>query len=823
MLRNSSAWSVIGRAGSSSGVPADISAGTDGHVLRRLSGALGFGTITGSVVGGYTAGYMPFADGSGLLTPNTSAPFWKVSGLSLGINTTDPSAALDVRSTSGYSIFSVGSVTLAVNLQTLASAPTSSEVTATRAQVASGPTDASSCGFVNIGSGSFTENGTDPQAYAYSYKTINSVLYKTIAGAAVNAGFDTGLGSYDVSVSVATVPASCDGIVIVLNMNGTFYYQDFPGATSPQSATFSSFDSQSDPYVSAALAIQSTGAARNYRARAVVIAPSGSQYFGPFYDYTVSSTSGEFFIVEHRVLGFPSAGGGTVSSISIYGENSGGTSFSNTLSGDGDEYADAWGSGAFSGSNTQSPTTYGITGTGQTVRYRVRAYQNLRGYSDLYANSFTQSNNVTIPNTGSKYYISANYVTAPTYSTPNSAVNAWKYYVEKSSNNGASYLQWKQFDTSVGFGTGVIDFEDFGTAYTTGSYSATPTSFIPGSASLQSSAGNVDPLLSSAGYDLQAIYQSVSSSNYAGFEIRNGSNRAFALYGLGSNGYLAIGGTLSFRTVTSQVSFLTLSPTQITFGTSTNPQLLVAPSSVFTSGLLYVNGSNHKVSVGTTSGAGTFTVSGHSSSSQIAASIVQGSGTTGNVLQLVASSNATAVSFDSDFKHKTRRGKTAVGNYYAVVGGLTSQNTTQAGNIGTGEDTLMSYTTQAAELGTNGDVVSFYSGGAFGADATATKRLKVKFQGSIIYDSGAIAVLVATPWSISGEVIRVSSTSVRYAVRMSAGNMALAFTYASNGLLTGLSSIDSNSSILLFTGECSASINDQVTQTSLVTYWYGAP
>lgn len=45
MLRDSAALSVIGRGSNVSGDPADIVAGTDGHVLRRSGTVLGFGTI----------------------------------------------------------------------------------------------------------------------------------------------------------------------------------------------------------------------------------------------------------------------------------------------------------------------------------------------------------------------------------------------------------------------------------------------------------------------------------------------------------------------------------------------------------------------------------------------------------------------------------------------------------------------------------------------------------------------------------------------------------------------------------------------------------
>jgi Collagen triple helix repeat (20 copies) len=45
-LRNSGACSVMGRSANTTGDPADISAATDGHILRRASGALSWGLIT---------------------------------------------------------------------------------------------------------------------------------------------------------------------------------------------------------------------------------------------------------------------------------------------------------------------------------------------------------------------------------------------------------------------------------------------------------------------------------------------------------------------------------------------------------------------------------------------------------------------------------------------------------------------------------------------------------------------------------------------------------------------------------------------------------
>lgn len=66
-LRNSGALSVIGRSANSTGAVADISAATDGHVLRRSGTTLGFGTIGDASISGLDWGKL-----TGL--PSTFAP-----------------------------------------------------------------------------------------------------------------------------------------------------------------------------------------------------------------------------------------------------------------------------------------------------------------------------------------------------------------------------------------------------------------------------------------------------------------------------------------------------------------------------------------------------------------------------------------------------------------------------------------------------------------------------------------------------------------------------------------------------------------------------
>lgn len=99
-LRDSAALSVIGRASNSSGDPADITAGTDGHVLRRSGTTLGFGLLSSSNV-----------DTSIMTAESTQttggARTHTIGAMAVGEVKT---VAIDLRNTSG------GNATIAINL-----------------------------------------------------------------------------------------------------------------------------------------------------------------------------------------------------------------------------------------------------------------------------------------------------------------------------------------------------------------------------------------------------------------------------------------------------------------------------------------------------------------------------------------------------------------------------------------------------------------------------------------------------------------------------------------------------------------------------------
>lgn len=140
-----------------------------------------------------------------------------------------------------------------------------------------------------------------------------------------------------------------------------------------------------------------------------------------------------------------------------------------------------------------------------------------------------------------------------------------------------------------------------------------------------------------------------------------------------------------------------------------------------------------------------------------------------------------------------------------------------AGNTGTGEDDLYSDTTAASTFASNGDKIEAIYGGTFAAHGTATRTVKAYFAGTQLFTSGAITTVSASYWSLRVDLIRVSSTVVRYTVNL---QFNLNDTeLVSCGELTGLTL--SNTNILKITGEAAgagAATNDIVAKMGTVIF-----
>jgi len=179
---------------------------------------------------------------------------------------------------------------------------------------------------------------------------------------------------------------------------------------------------------------------------------------------------------------------------------------------------------------------------------------------------------------------------------------------------------------------------------------------------------------------------------------------------------------------------------------------------------------------------------------------------------LLTAAEAGAIGYNNDFYH-TRSG----GTQRFGLGGCIFDHYTDAGNTTTTETDLYSDTLPASLFDANGVKLLADYGGTFVASATATRQLKVYFGGTVILDTGALTISVASSWSIYLVLVRVSSSIVRYLVGLQTSSAALA-AYSASGAVTGLTL--TNTQILKITGQAAgtgAATNDIVAKLGQVS------
>jgi len=153
----------------------------------------------------------------------------------------------------------------------------------------------------------------------------------------------------------------------------------------------------------------------------------------------------------------------------------------------------------------------------------------------------------------------------------------------------------------------------------------------------------------------------------------------------------------------------------------------------------------------------------------------------------------------------------------AAVGGIMNVNTTAVGNVGTGEDDLMTYSIPASTLGTNGASIRFRASGTIANNVNA-KRIRVKYGGTTVLDTGAagIPVSAAIQWVLEGEIIRTGATTQKCNANLSTNNATLA-SYV--GYSTAAETL-SGAVTLKLTGEAVA--NDDIVQETMTVSFVSA-
>lgn len=149
---------------------------------------------------------------------------------------------------------------------------------------------------------------------------------------------------------------------------------------------------------------------------------------------------------------------------------------------------------------------------------------------------------------------------------------------------------------------------------------------------------------------------------------------------------------------------------------------------------------------------------------------------------------------------------------FARVGGRLNVNTSAAGNVGVGEDDLITYSVPAATVSTNGDTIKWRGAGTF-ATSINTKRLRAYLGASLLFDTGILSITLASDWSIEGEIIRTGATTQKAVTtfRSSDTGVTVAIDYTTPGETLA------NALTLKLTGE--ATTDNDIIQELLIVDW----
>lgn len=123
---------------------------------------------------------------------------------------------------------------------------------------------------------------------------------------------------------------------------------------------------------------------------------------------------------------------------------------------------------------------------------------------------------------------------------------------------------------------------------------------------------------------------------------------------------------------------------------------------------------------------------------------------------------------------------------------------TNAGNSGSSETDLYSYTTAANRLANNGEKLQAEFSGSFVGSGTDTRQIRVYFgSATVFFDTGALVIPTSSAWTMKLTIIRTSGITARFACTLHAQD-APKSSYVTSGELTGITLSTTN--ILKITG-----------------------
>lgn len=147
-----------------------------------------------------------------------------------------------------------------------------------------------------------------------------------------------------------------------------------------------------------------------------------------------------------------------------------------------------------------------------------------------------------------------------------------------------------------------------------------------------------------------------------------------------------------------------------------------------------------------------------------------------------------------------------------TLGGQLTNDTTAVGNVGAGEDDLITYTLQKNTLENTGDVIDITAQGTTAANGN-NKTIKLYLGSTVLFDTGAVA-LNNSAWSIRAQVTRTGSATQKSTAFFS-GDISLVTQTAT--FVSGTEDL-TTSLVVKCTGE--ATSNDDIIQQSLTINFY---
>lgn len=158
------------------------------------------------------------------------------------------------------------------------------------------------------------------------------------------------------------------------------------------------------------------------------------------------------------------------------------------------------------------------------------------------------------------------------------------------------------------------------------------------------------------------------------------------------------------------------------------------------------------------------------------------------------------------------------GTELASTGGASvlDVNLTEVGNVGVGEDNLITYSVAGNTLSVNEEYLHFIASGIFAASIN-NKRLRAYLGATLLFDSGTLAITAATDWILEGWIVREGQSVQKCSTKLNTSSATLAayvdYVGATEDLATTLT--------LKLTGEATAD-NDIVQETLVVDKGGGA-